>query len=330
MRTASTPVAAADEAGIVAAARIIRQGGLVAFPTETVYGLGADAGNAAAIARIFEAKGRPRLNPLIVHVADFAAAEKFCLFDARARKLAAAFWPGPLTLVLPMRDGAPIASLVTAGLKTLAVRVPAHKVAHALIAAAGVPVAAPSANPSGRISPTRAEHVRQALSSLIDLILDGGPTEVGLESTIVACSGGPARLLRLGGLDRTAMEDVLGEELVVEKGGERPVAPGGLASHYAPRAPLRLNVTEVRSGEALLAFGAELPPGADRASSVLNLSDTGDLREAAAHLFDFLHRLDEAAPAAIAVMPIPEDGLGAAINDRLRRASAPRPSDCST
>jgi L-threonylcarbamoyladenylate synthase len=327
MRTASTPVVAADEASIAAAARIIRQGGLVAFPTETVYGLGADAGNSAAIARIFEAKGRPRLNPLIVHVADLAAAEELCLFDARARKLAAAYWPGPLTLVLPMRDGAPIASLVTVGLTTLAVRVPAHKVAHALIEAAGVPVAAPSANPSGRISPTRAEHVRQALSGLIDLILDGGPTEVGLESTIVACTGGPARLLRLGGLDRAAIERVLGETLVVEGVGERLAAPGGLASHYATRAALRLNVTEVRPGEALLAFGAALPPGAERAALVLNLSAAGDLREAAAHLFDFLHRLDGAAPAAIAVMPIPEDGLGAAINDRLRRAAAPRPPE---
>jgi len=330
MRTASTPVAAADEAGIAAAARIIRQGGLVAFPTETVYGLGADAGNAAAIARLFEAKGRPPFNPLIVHVADIAAAERLCLFDARARKLAAAFWPGPLTLVLPMRDGAPMASLVTAGLKTLAVRVPAHKVAHALIEAAGVPVAAPSANPSGRISATRAEHVRQTLSGTIDLILDGGPTDVGLESTIVACTGGPARLLRLGGIDRAAIQRTLGETLLVEAAGEWPTAPGQLVSHYAPRAALRLDVTEVRPGEALLAFGAALPPGADRAAPVLNLSKTGDLREAAANLFDFLHRLDEAAPAAIAVMPILQGGLGAAINDRLRRAAAPRPSDRST
>ena len=327
MRITSTPVAAADEAGIAAAAGVIRDGGLVAFPTETVYGLGADAGNATAIARIFEAKGRPRLNPLIVHVADRAAAEKLCRFDDRARKLAATFWPGPLTLVLPMREGAPVASLVTAGLETLAVRVPAHKVAHALIEAAGVPVAAPSANPSGRVSPTQAEHVRQALSGLIDLILDGGPTEVGLESTIVACTGGPARLLRLGGVDCAAIEEVLGETMVIEEAGERPAAPGALASHYAPHGPLRLNATEVRAGEALLAFGPELPPGAEKASLVLNLSTAGDVREAAAHLFDFLHRLDEAVPLAIAVAPIPEEGLGAAINDRLRRAAAPRPSE---
>ena len=327
MRTDSALVIAADKAGIAAAARVIRQGGLVAFPTETVYGLGADAGNANAVARIFEAKGRPRLNPLIVHVADLKAAERLCVFDDRARKLAAVFWPGPLTLVLPMRDGAPIASLVTTGLKTLAVRVPAHRVARALLKAAGVPVAAPSANPSGRISPTRAEHVRQMLSESLDLILDGGPTEVGLESTIIGCTEGPARLLRLGGIDRAAVEAVLGETLVVEEAGERPAAPGALASHYAPRAPLRLNVRTVEPGETLMAFGPDLPPGADRAALVLNLSETEDLREAAAHLFDFLHRLDDARPAAIAVMTIPETGLGAAINDRLRRAAAPRPSE---
>jgi L-threonylcarbamoyladenylate synthase len=327
MRTASALIVAADKAGIAAAARIIRQGGLVAFPTETVYGLGADAGNATAVARIFEAKGRPQLNPLIVHVADLEAAERLCVFDDRARKLAAAFWPGPLSLVLPMRDGAPIASLVTAGLKTLAVRVPAHRVAQALLEAAGVPIAAPSANLSGRISPTRAEHVRQALSDSLDLILDGGPTEVGLESTIVACAKGPARLLRPGGVDRAAIEVVLGEKLVVEEPSSRPAAPGGLASHYAPRAPLRLNVRKVEAGEALLAFGCHLPPGVNEAAQVLNLSETEDLREAAAHLFDFLHRLDDAAPRTIAVMRIPETGLGAAINDRLKRAAAPRPSE---
>lgn len=327
MRTAFALVVSADKAGIAAAACIIRQGGLVAFPTETVYGLGADAGNETAVARIFEAKGRPQLNPLIVHVADLEAAERLCMFDDRARKLAAAFWPGPLTLVLPMRDGAPIASLVTAGLKTLAVRVPAHEVARALLEAAGVPIAAPSANPSGRISPTRAEHVRQALSGSLDLILDGGPTEVGLESTIVACTKGPARLLRLGGIEQAAIEAALDERLVVEEAGERPTAPGGLASHYAPRAPLRLNVDKVKPGEALLAFGPDLPPGADRAVLVLNLSEIGNLHEAAAHLFNFLHWLDKTGPAAIAVMAIPETGLGAAINDRLRRAAAPRPSE---
>lgn len=326
MTAASTKLVAADEAAIAMAAAIIRQGGLVAFPTETVYGLGADAGNAAAVARIFEAKGRPRLNPLIVHVADLAGAEKLCLFDDRAGRLAAAFWPGPLTLVLPMRDGAPIASLVTAGLATLAVRVPAHGIAQALLRAAGVPVAAPSANPSGRISPTRAEHVRDGLPGLVDLILDGGPTEMGLESTIVACADGPPLLLRLGGLDRTAIEKLLGDRLAVATHGGRPAAPGGLVSHYAPLAPLRPDAEKVKPGEALLAFGPAPPPGAERAVLVLNLSKTGDLREAAANLFDFLHRLDAARPTAIAVMPIPDEGLGAAINDRLRRAAAPRPS----
>lgn len=311
-----------DESGLARAAALIAGGGRVAFPTETVYGLGADAGNARAVAGIYEAKGRPRFNPLIVHVPDLAAAEELAVFDERAQALARAFWPGPLTIVLPLKAGAPVASLVTAGLETVALRVPAHPVARALLAAAGRPLAAPSANPSGRISPTRAAHVRAGLEGRIEAILDGGTAEVGLESTIVALAPEPV-LLRPGGLAAERLEEVLGRPLARPAAApgsapQAPQAPGQLSSHYAPRAPLRLGVTEPAQGERLLGFGPV-------AGAALNLSPSGDLSEAAANLFDHLHRLDAGGDAPIAVSPIPEEGLGQAINDRLRRAAAPRP-----
>lgn len=320
-----TRLVAADAAGIAQAADILRAGGLVAFPTETVYGLGADATNGTAVARIYEAKGRPQFNPLIVHVPSIETARTLGDFGPAAEKLAAAFWPGPLSLVVPLKAGAGIASLVTAGLATLAIRVPAHPVARALLHAAGRPIAAPSANPSGRTSPTRASHVAEGLGDRVDLILDGGPTRVGLESTIVGCAAGAPALLRPGGQARGDIEAVLGFELAVAAAPALPSAPGQLASHYAPRAALRLNAREVAPGEALLAFGPALPPGAERAAMVLNLSPAGDLREAAANLFDYLHRLDGSGAQRIAAMPIPHQGLGEAINDRLSRAAAPRP-----
>ncbi len=310
----------ADDRAIAEAARILRAGGLVAFPTETVYGLGADATNGQAVARIFEAKGRPRFNPLIAHVDSLGAARDLVEFNDEAAALAEAFWPGPLTLVLPQRPGARhrVSELVTAGLDTLAVRVPAHPVARQLIAAAGVPIAAPSANLSGRVSPTCARHVEEDLGHAVDIVLDGGATQAGLESTIVAFAPAPT-LLRPGGLAREDIEAVLGCRLqdYRETG---VLSPGQLASHYAPRAGLRLDATACEAGEALLAFGPGAPEGA------LNLSPSGDLREAAANLFAYLRALDAQGPARIAVMPIPCHGLGEAIGDRLRRASAPRPA----
>lgn len=319
---------AADDEAIATGARLLREGGLVVFPTETVYGLGADATNATAVARIFEAKRRPRLNPLIVHVADREAAGRLVVLNDAGGALAQAFWPGPLTLVAPRRPDCPVAALVSAGLDTLAVRVPAHPLAHALLEACAVPVAAPSANPSGRLSPTRARHVAEALGDAVDLILDGGPTEVGIESTIVDCSAPDPVLLRAGGVSRAMIETLLGARIADHSArhAERPSAPGQLASHYAPRARLRLAASEVRPGEALLAFGPDLPAGAGAAVMTLNLSETGDLRAAAANLFDMLHRLDASGAAAIAVMAIPKSGLGEAINDRLARAAAPRPA----
>jgi L-threonylcarbamoyladenylate synthase len=313
-----------DDAHVAEAARRLRAGELVALPTETVYGLAADATRGAAVARIFDAKGRPRFNPLISHLADADDALGHGEFDAAARRLAEAFWPGPLTLVVPFRPASPISSLARAGLETIALRVPAHPLARAVIRAAGVPLAAPSANRSGRVSPTRARHVAEELGNHVALILDGGPTEVGLESTIVACLGGPPRLLRPGGLTREAIEAELGHALA-ERGetGPQPLAPGALSSHYAPDAHLRLDATEIGPGEALLAFGPTPPRGAERAIAVRNLSPSGELSEASANLFDFLRELDAKA-ARIAVAPIPERGLGRAINDRLRRAAAPR------
>jgi len=305
----------ADPEAIAEAAAIVRRGGLVAFPTETVYGLGADAGSDRAVAAIFAAKERPRFNPLIVHAPDLAAAKHFVEFAPLAQNLAERFWPGALTLVLPRKADAPLSLLVSAGLDTVAIRVPDSPIAQRLLAAAGVPIAAPSANASGEVSPTTAEHVCQSLGDKVELILDGGPTRLGLESTVIGFESGRAVLLRPGAISRTRIEAVTGP---LQRASEETIAaPGQLASHYAPRAKLRLNATTAVAGEALLAFGAV--HGAAR-----NLSEKGDLEEAAANLFAMLRALDALNPRGIAVMPIPDHGLGEAINDRLKRAAAPR------
>lgn len=323
-----TLILPAGEAGADAAARTLAAGGLVAFPTETVYGLGADAANAAAIAHLYAAKGRPAFNPLIAHVADLAAARRIGRFDARALKLAEKFWPGPLTLVVPKTENCPVADLATAGLDTIAIRIPAHPVAEAILRAFGGAVVAPSANISGHVSPTLAAHVESDLAGRIDLIVDGGPVAVGVESTIVGCLNVPM-LLRPGGLSRERIEAVLGMPLArppveAESDDSQPLAPGMMASHYAPRANVRLNARDVAPGEALLAFGPAELPGLGAAVAVMNLSPVADLDEAAANLFGYLRALDANAPRAIAVMAIPEDGLGEAINDRLRRAAVAR------
>ena len=320
----TTRLLPADAAAVATAAQTLKAGGLVAFPTETVYGLGADATNAAAVARLYQAKGRPRFNPLISHVADLAAAEAIALLDPASRRLAQAFWPGPLTLVLRKAPNCPVSDLATAGLDTIAVRIPAHPAAQALLRALGRPVVAPSANLSGHVSPTTAAHVQGDLAGRIDLILDAGPVMVGVESTIVSCLDTP-RLLRPGGTPRRAIEKLLGAPLAgrAPAAKAQPVAPGMLASHYAPRAAVRLDASDVAADEALLAFGPASVPGTPKA--MLNLSAAGDTIEAAANLFGYLRRLDQAGARAIAVMPIPHEGLGEAINDRLARAAAPRP-----
>jgi L-threonylcarbamoyladenylate synthase len=306
------------------AARALTAGGLVAFPTETVYGLGADATNAEAVARLYEAKGRPSFNPLIAHVTDVAAARALARLDLAAERLAAAFWPGPLTLVLPKRSDCPVAELATAGLDTIAVRVPSHPVARDILAAVGRPLVAPSANRSGHVSPTTAQHVLTDLRGRVELIIDGGPTPMGLESTIVGCLEATV-LLRPGALPRAEIERLVPlSEPAPTAREDAPVAPGRLASHYAPRARLRLHAQTVQAGEALLAFGPVAAGGADRAMLILNLSKRGDLIEAAANLFSHLRALDAAGAATIAVMPVPHAGLGEAINDRLARAAAPR------
>lgn len=303
--------------GIAVAAQIWADGGLVAMPTETVYGLGADARNDTAVARIYAAKGRPAFNPLIVHVPDLAAAEAYCVFNDDARRLADAFWPGALTLVLPLRTGSGVSKLVTAGLETLAVRVPDHPLARDALRAFGGPIAAPSANPSGRISPTTADHVLAGLDRRIDAVIDGGPCPVGVESTIVRCVGQPA-LLRAGGIPVEALAPCLGQALEQGTDPDMPQAPGQLASHYAPQGTVRLNVTEPEPDEVLLGFGP--------VPAALNLSPSGDLVEAASQLFACLHALDAMGAKRIAVSPIPQTGLGLAINDRLRRAAADRPT----
>lgn len=319
--TLATETLAAAPASIARAAAVLRAGGLVAFPTETVYGLGADATNDRAVARIFEAKGRPRFNPLICHFPETAAAAEAVRFDARARALAEAFWPGPLTLVLPRAEACPASLLCSAGLDSLAVRVPDQPLARDLLRAVGRPLAAPSANRSGRVSPTIAAHVAAELDGRIELILDGGPCRVGLESTVVSLLGERPLLLRPGGLPAEALAEVLGE-MPAAPAEDAPLAsPGMLASHYAPERPLRLDALSVRSEEALLAFGPQVPAGA---AATVNLSPAGDLGEAAARLFAALRDLDRPGISAIAVMPLPERGLGRAINDRLRRAAAPR------
>lgn len=304
----------------------IREGRLVAFPTETVYGLGADATDDKAVASIFEAKGRPRFNPLIVHVANLQEAEKHCVFNAEAERLARRFWPGGLTLVLPRREDTALSLLVSAGLDTVAVRVPAHETARALIEAAKRPLAAPSANPSGKVSPTRAAHVMEGLGEAPQLafVLDGGACPLGLESTVIGFPQGIPTLLRPGAVARDEIEAVLGRPLAdadAASGEEGRASPGQLESHYAPGSPIRLDATEVAEDEVLLAFG----PDAPKAKTSMNLSASGDLTEAAANLFTMLRALDaEAGGRRIAVMPIPMTGLGEAINDRLKRAAAPR------
>jgi L-threonylcarbamoyladenylate synthase len=309
-----TQILPADEATVAVAARQLAEGGLVAFPTETVYGLGADAAQAPAIARLYEAKGRPSFNPLIAHVADLAAARQIARFDATALRLAEAFWPGPLTPVLPKTAHCPVAELATAGLDTVAIRVPAHPVARAILRAFGGAVVAPSANLSGHVSPTTAAHVANDLSGRVDLILDGGAVTVGVESTIVACLEDPM-LLRPGGLPREAIERVLGctlqrlpEDAVNDNA--QPLAPGMLASHYAPRTAVRLNAAHVEPDEALLAFGPADLQGAHAAKALMNLSVASDLAEAAANLFGYLRALDAKGARAIAVMPVPHHGLG--------------------
>ncbi len=313
-------VPAANEA-VVEGAQRIRAGGLVAFPTETVYGLGADATNERAVAAIFEAKGRPRFNPLIVHVPGLNQAEPFAVFDTRARDLAARFWPGPLTLVLLRRDRTSLSLLASAGLHTVAVRAPAHPVAQTLVQASGRPIAAPSANRSGRVSPTEAAHVAAEFGGRVELVLDGGRCPLGVESTVLDLTCEPARLLRHGGLTLEMLEDVLGPVAVAAANGGPVRSPGMLESHYAPALPLRLDVTAPRPGEALLAFGDDAPAGF---AETLWLSRSGDLAEAAANLFAMVRRLDRPGFSGIAVMSIPERGLGRAINDRLRRAATPR------
>ena len=325
----TTTILPAGRPAVEACARTLADGGLVAFPTETVYGLGADATNAFAIARLYQAKGRPAFNPLISHVGDLAAARAVGRFDDTALVLAETFWPGPLTLVLPRAAGCAVAELATAGLETIAVRIPSHPIALAILNAFGRPVVAPSANLSGHVSPTTAAHVHGDLDGHIDLIVDGGPVEVGVESTIVGCFDEPM-LLRPGGLPREAIERVLGRALAqppadTMSDSPQPLAPGMLASHYAPRTRVRLDATSIEAGEALLAFGVPVPvPDADSAVAVMNLSPRGDLNEAAANLFGYLRALDATRATAIAVMPIPEEGLGEAINDRLRRAAVGR------
>ncbi|MEP9385776.1 L-threonylcarbamoyladenylate synthase [Mesorhizobium sp. KR9-304] len=315
--------------GMERALALLEAGQVVAIPTETVYGLAGDATNGEAVARIFEAKGRPRFNPLIAHVSGLVMAHEVAVFDTLSEKLAQAFWPGPLTLVLPLAKGAAIHPLVTAGLDTIALRMP-QGFGSQLIARLGRPLAAPSANSSGRITATTAEAVEADLGGKIPLIVDGGPTEVGLESSIVKVEGATVRLLRPGGIAAEVIEAVTGLPLLRQAAntgantGERVEAPGMLASHYAPNAAVRVGAASVRPGEALLAFGPNRAAGAAEAAAMLNLSPSGDLREAAANLFSHMQALDRSGAKTIAVEPIPDAGLGEAINDRLRRAAAPR------
>ena len=313
-----TTLPATPEA-LAQAAAILRSGGLVAFPTETVYGLGADATSGLAVAGLYAAKGRPTFNPLIVHVSETAAAAAIAVMTPLAETLAAAFWPGPLTLVLARRPNRIIADLATAGLDTVAVRVPAHPIAQALLRTSNMPVAAPSANRSGHVSPTTAAHVAADFDDNVQMILDGGPTTVGLESTVVDATADTPVILRLGGVARNDIERILGQRVAVAGDDNvTPSSPGMLARHYAPATTLRLDAHDVRPGEALLAFGNAGPRHAGR---TINLSPTGDLAEAAANLFAALRTLDAAGATAIAVMPIPAYGLGEAINDRLQRAA---------
>lgn len=316
------PVVKSDPSSITEAAALLRAGQLVAFPTETVYGLGADATNGRAVASVFAAKGRPSFNPLIVHVVDIETAKALAVFPPAARRLAEAFWPGPLTLVLEKRAASPLSELVSAGLDTVALRMPDHPVARALLAATGRPLAAPSANRSGHVSATTAQHVAGDLGDRVAMILDAGPTAHGIESTVLDATGDTIAMLRPGAVPADVIEAVLGQTIARALTNEaKPISPGQLESHYAPRARVRLNAAAASNGEALLAFG---PNGPASGGNVINLSPSGDLIEAAASLFAALRVLDRPDVATIAVMPIPDHGLGEAINDRLRRAAAPR------
>jgi len=316
----TAPILEPTLANLGVAAAALREGRLVAFPTETVYGLGGDATSDRAVAAIYAAKGRPSFNPLIVHVGSFTAAGKLVEMTPQAEILARRFWPGALTLVLPRKPRCGLSLLVSAGLDSAAIRVPAHPAAQGLLLMAGLPLAAPSANPSGKMSPTRAEHVAATLGDKVAMIIDGGPCKVGIESTVVSLLNATPRILRPGGITAEQLGEAL--QMTVEAGAEAgPLhSPGQLESHYAPVLPLRLNAVSVEAGEALLAFGAK-PPAAALSR---NLSASGDLEEAAANLFAMLRELDRPDLTRIAVMPIPETGLGVAINDRLRRAAAPR------
>lgn len=311
---------AADLAGVARAADALTSGRLIAFPTETVYGLGADAGNDDAVARIFEAKGRPHFNPLIVHVADISSARELVDFERRAEILVERFWPGALTLVLKRRPEAPLSRLVSAGLDTAAIRMPRHAVAHQIIEKAGIPVAAPSANRSGFVSPTTAGHVSEAWPMETDMgpdvIVDDGPCDIGLESTVIDLSEPQPTLLRPGGIAVEELTAVLGDGLRTSEHVDAPKSPGMLSRHYAPKTPLAMNVKNARPDGLLLGFGPTV------SDADLNLSPSGNLREAAANLFAMLHQLDKRGMAEIAVTPIPDTGLGRAINDRLRRATA--------
>ncbi len=303
----------ADPTGIAVAAERLRAGGLVALPTETVYGLAARADSASAVAQIYRAKGRPDFNPLIVHIPDIAAAERIAEFDDRARRLAAAFWPGALTMVLPLRINAGIAPAVTAGLPTIALRCPAHPAMRAVLQAADLPLAAPSANRSGGVSPSRAEHVAASLGAAVDLVLDGGPCAAGIESTIVALRNSGWEILRPGPITEAQIADVLGpSEASLAKGGIE--APGQLASHYSPGKPVRLGAESAQADEFLIGFGP--------VAGQISLSPSGDLAEAASRLYDCLHAAQNAAQPRIAIAPVPDDGIGKAINDRLGRAAA--------
>jgi L-threonylcarbamoyladenylate synthase len=313
----SSPIVAGDAAGLQRAVAALRAGQTVGLPTETVYGLAADASNPSAVASIYAIKGRPTFNPLIAHVADTAMARREGILDARAEALAEAFWPGPLTLVMPVANGGQTCELARAGLDTIAVRVPSQPIAQALLQAIGVPLAAPSANPSGRLSPTRAEEVAAELGDAVRLVLDGGPCRSGVESSIVAVlPDAPPTLLRPGAIPRAELEAIVGP--LADRADTSISAPGQLRSHYAPRAQLRLNAQRANPGEVLLGFGPASP------ADTLCLSRSADLAEAAANLYQYLRRLDASGAAAIAVMPIPDTGLGEAINDRLQRAAAPR------
>jgi L-threonylcarbamoyladenylate synthase len=311
-----------DDASIARAAALLREGKLVAFPTETVYGLGGDATNGRAIAAIYEAKGRPAFNPLIIHVAETGALDALIEWSDTAQILASKLWPGPMTLVLPRKKDSPVSLLASAGLETLAVRIPSNPHAQMLLRATGLPIAAPSANASGKLSPTTPEHVAESLGDKVDLILAGGQSRIGIESTVINLAAPEPTILRPGGVTKEQLEKILGRKVATveaDASPDAPSSPGMLASHYAPHLPVRLNAVTVADTEAFLAFGSDVSVAGGAAR--LNLSPQGDLNEAAANLFSMLRELDKPVYSCIAVAPIPDTGLGAAINDRLKRAA---------